>query len=75
MGRCEINYNLVFFDVRDPRITEAYVFVETNGDCPPVFSGWHHRSFPSTVTTSEILANIQKSVEWPSEAPPFRMNP
>lgn len=73
MGKCAVLYQLIFFDVRDPEVTEAYVFVEAQGDCPIHLQGWHHKSFPARVKTIDILQQVQDCVLWPLEAPPFRM--
>lgn len=55
---CYLNHNIVVFDVRDPDVTVAHCFIETEGDCPFMVQGWHRKEFPSSMNTGEILQDM-----------------
>jgi hypothetical protein len=76
MGACHTFYDELRFDVRDPHLTHVYVYIRCQGDCPHFIQGWHHKAFPSTMSTKEIFDNLWSGnddsdpVMWPLKAPP-----
>lgn len=74
MGNCILNYNEIRFDVRHPELTEVYVYIETEGDCPHMIAGWHFKTYPATLTTAAIHAKLMTTQEdnpafWPRRVP------
>ena len=74
MGRCESIYEEIRFDLRDEELTQAYVLVRAVGDCPIGVQGWHHKTFPASLSTLGILQRIATGEEeswvmWPLKAP------
>ena len=41
--------------VIEGELTEAYVFVEADGDAPIGVQGWHHKTFPASMSVKDIL--------------------
>lgn len=74
MSDCHVYYDELRFDVRDPEMTEVYVFIRTEGDCPHMLMGWHYKAFPASQTTQDIFAAMWDGKEnpmmWPLKAPP-----
>lgn len=75
VGRCTITYDEIRFDVRQPDLTDVYVFVSGEGDCPMQALGWHHKAFSGRHTTRDIHALLFTSdeydpVTWPRRSPP-----
>lgn len=75
MGHCAITYDEIRFDVRQPELTDVYVFVSGEGDCPMQALGWHHKAFSGRHTTQDIHARLFTSDEydpakWPRKPPP-----
>lgn len=74
MGDCAVFYDEIRFSVRNPDITEMWVFVRGEGDCPFQVLGWHYKAFPSSVTTIEILtawlAGDENPMTWMRRDPP-----
>ena len=73
MGNCTIFYDELRFDVRDPQALHAYVFIRCEGDCMHTLHGWHHKAFPVTTTTQEVVTAIFNGetdfLTWEREAP------
>jgi hypothetical protein len=63
------------FDTRHPELTDVYVYIETKGDSPHMIQGWHHKTYPATMTTGAVHAKLMGSQEdnpifWPRRSPP-----
>lgn len=70
MGKCAITYEEIRFDIRDEDVTECYVFIRADGDCPLGLQGWHHRTFPARISVADIcLQEMAESASWPLQAP------
>ena len=70
MGKCTTAFEELRFDVRDDQLTECYVLIRAEGDCPLGVQGWHHQTFPARMSVLDILTEeIGRAVEWPLEAP------
>jgi hypothetical protein len=73
MGHCSTFFDELRLDVRDPEATHVYAFVRGEGDCPFFVHGWHHKAFPKSVQTLEIMRLIAEGLEdmmtWEREAP------
>lgn len=72
MGKCSTFYDELRFDTRDPDVTHVYMFIRAEGDCPFWCYGWHHKAFPSSVTTPEIITKLWEGddpVTWDREPP------
>lgn len=73
MGKCSTFFDELRFDVRDPEATHVYAFVRAEGDCPFFVYGWHHKAFPKSMMTQEIMALLANGTEdmmaWEREAP------
>lgn len=70
-----IAYQEVRFDVRDEQITHCYVFVENlSRDGMIGVEGWHHKAFPASMSTLDIMqawaAGQDNPLLWPLQAPP-----
>lgn len=74
MGDCSVFYDEIRFSVRDPDKTEMWVFIRGEGDCPFQALGWHYKTFPSSVTTMQILAQwaagAEDPLKWERRDPP-----
>lgn len=74
MGDCATFYDEIRFSVRRPDLTEMWVFIRGEGDCPHQLLGWHYKAFPSTMTTMDILKSWLDGGEdpmlWPRMDPP-----
>ena len=75
MGKCQTEVREIRF-VFEPELTQAYFSVQATGDCPIGVQGWHHKTFPASVSASDILARAGDGQEsyllWPLDAPPER---
>ena len=74
MGRCVATYKKILFDLSDPELTKVYVAIQADGDCPLSVQGWHHKTFPASMSCLDILAGIKdNTIEnpllWGLEAP------
>lgn len=72
MGDCHTFVDETRFITRDEELTEAYVFIRAEGDCPPM-QGWYHKTFPASksvldIITEEIGQN-KMLLEWDRGAP------
>lgn len=56
MADTHISYDIIRMDVRNPEKTEVCVFI-TNLSRDGLFGvhGWHHKSFPPDITTTQIM--------------------
>jgi hypothetical protein len=74
MGTCHTFYDELRFDVRDPHQTHVYVYIRAEGDCPHMIQGWHHKAFPASMSTMDIMQSLWKDdidpLSWPLQAPP-----
>ena len=54
MANSPISIDIIQFDVRNPDLTEVYVFLtDIEGDAP-YMHGWKHKSYPAKFSTLEI---------------------
>jgi len=74
MGDCYLFHDEIRFSVRHPDITEVWVYIRGEGDCPFQCIGWRYKAFPSSVKTHEILTmwsnGDENPLEWPRMDPP-----
>lgn len=73
MGKCTQTYREFRFVIED-ELTQAYVLIEAQGDCPIGVQGWHHKTFPGSKSVADILngvasGEIEAFVLWPQNAP------
>ena len=72
MGKAGYNILELRFDTRHPELTECYIFLEAWGDAPLGVQGWHHKTFPASMSSLDILQGPiakQDFVLWSLEAP------
>ena len=74
MADTKIAYQEIRFDVRHPELTEVYVYIENlSRDGFPV-EGWHHKTFPASMSSIQILQawadGKEDPVMWPFKVPP-----
>ena len=52
-------------------VTQVYVAVEAEGDCPLGVQGWHHKTFPASIPISAIVPSMGEDdpILWPLKAP------
>ena len=52
-------------------VTQVYVAVEAEGDCPLGVQGWHHKTFPASIPISAIvpLMGEDDPILWPLNTP------
>lgn len=71
MGKCEVTYREVRFLINE--LTEVYVRVDADGDCPMGLQGWHYKAFPPGKVIEEILQEMFNGVDdcilWGQQAP------
>lgn len=73
MGKCITFIEEVRFDTRDEELTEVYVCVRAEGDCPMGVQGWHHKTFPARLSAVEIYKeHFTDFLLWPQAAPGHR---
>lgn len=59
--------------VEHPELTEAYVLINAIGDAPLGVQGWHHKTFPASMSAVDIISKHAGDwVLWAQEAPPQR---
>ena len=68
------NSQAIFKEVRfviEDELTECFVLIEAQGDSPLGVQGWHHKTFPVSVSAIEILQLFVKEspILWAQEAP------
>ena len=74
MADTKIAYQEIRFDVRDPELTQAYVFIENlSNDGMLGVQGWHHKTFPASMSVFDIMNAWTEGKEdplmWPLNAP------
>lgn len=68
-----VAFQEIRIDVRDPELTQVYVFIEnTSNDGCNWIEGWHHKTFPARMTSVEILGSWEEDspLLWAMKAPP-----
>lgn len=74
MGDCHTYYDEIRISVRDPELTECWIFVRGVGDCPFQFLGWHYKAFPSSLTSLDVLRlwieGKEDPILWERKDPP-----
>jgi hypothetical protein len=69
MGKCASIITEVRF-VIDDELTQCYVAVRAEGDCPIGVQGWHHKTFPKSKSIEKILPEMAADyLVWSQEAP------
>lgn len=73
MGKCTSKITEIRFVIGE-ELTECYVAVEAEGDCPLGVQGWHHKTFPASWSCRSILDEIvvpsrESYLLWPQDAP------
>ncbi len=75
MGDCNIIYREIRFVIEDD-LTQVYVAIEAQGDCPFGVQGWHHKTFSDKYSTYDLMkmwrdndAVFGDPVLWSMEAP------
>ena len=52
-------------------LTQVYVCLLAQGDCPIGVQGWHHKTYPASKSADAIFPELARDcVLWPQEAPP-----
>lgn len=73
MADTPISYDEIRFDVRDPEITHAYVFIRDMDGSFPLVRGWHYKAFPARMSVKDIMDAWHEGKEapimWPLKAP------
>lgn len=70
MAKCETIINEVRF-VFENQLTHCYILVNAIGDCPITLQGWHHKTFPASLSAIDILTHhvAGEYLMWPLDAP------
>jgi hypothetical protein len=68
VGKCLTIIKKVLF-VIEPELTHCYVAVDAEGDCPLGVQGWHHKTFPASMSALDILKGDFDYLMWPLDAP------
>lgn len=73
MGACHTYIREVRFVIED-ELTQVYVLVHDEGDCPMGVRGWHHKTFPKSKTVQQIITEAFEGPDdgyllWPLNAP------
>lgn len=59
--------------VIEPELTQCYVLLEADRNCPIGVQGWHHKTFPVSMSALDILeaykSGKEQPVMWPLNAP------
>lgn len=71
MAKATAIFQEIRFTGLDKELTECYVFIEAEGDCPNSVQGWHYKAFPASKSVEEIVSNLDKDdpIFWPLKAP------
>jgi hypothetical protein len=73
MADTKYNITRVVFDT-EPELTQVYMFIHAWNDVPIGVEGWHHKTFPKSKSTLDVLNDWAEAVEnpllWPQQAPP-----
>ncbi len=79
MANTPVSYDEIRIDVRDPELTHAYVYVRDMDGSFPIVRGWHHKAFPASMSTLDIMNAWAEGKEnplmWPRNAPPANPTP
>ena len=75
MANTVIAYQEIRIDVRHPELTEVYVLIDNlSNDGMLGVQGWHHKTFPASMSSLDILKSWADGAEdpvlWPQKAPP-----
>ena len=67
--------HIYFREVRfliEKELTQCYVFLDAYVDVPIGIQGWHHKTFPASMSNVDILNATVKDdpMMWPQAAPP-----
>lgn len=55
----------------EPELTQCYVRINADHNCPHMVQGWHHKTFPASKPVVDIVTNeLYDAVMWPLNAPP-----
>jgi hypothetical protein len=75
MAACNITYREIHFVIED-ELTQVYVLMDADGDCPHTVQGWHHKTFARSTSIDQIIEKCFKPsdgrddpVLWPRNAP------
>ena len=71
MGKCAATFREIRFVLED-ELTQVFVAIEAVGDCPISVQGWHHKTFPASLSAIDILNRIGSGddpVLWDGGAP------
>lgn len=72
MGKCSMTYREMRFLIED-ELTQVYIAIEADGDCPLGVQGWHHKTFPASLNMQQIMKLWEDGKEdpvlWTQEAP------
>lgn len=59
--------------VIEPELTQAYVYIDARNDVPLGVQGWHHKTFPMSMSTLDIVTAWAEGKEnplmWSLKAP------
>ena len=60
--------------VIEDELTQVYVLLDADHECPVGVQGWHHKTYPASKSVSEILMEAftgkdEDPVLWPLNAP------
>lgn len=58
MADAHVYYDEIRINVADPELTQIYVYVRCEGDCPHTVQGWYHKTFPSYRTAQDLMREI-----------------
>ena len=75
MANTKIAYQELRIDVRHPELTEVYVLIDNlSGDGLLGVQGWHHKTFPASMSILDIMNvwadGTEDPLMWSQQAPP-----
>lgn len=68
MANAGFKYREIRFVIED-ELTQCFVLLDADGYCPPGVQGWHHKTFPGSISVQDILKHVPDAVVWPLDAP------
>lgn len=71
MAAASVTYREIRFVIGN-ELTQCYVLCEAGGDAPLGVQGWHHKTFPPSISVAEILQGMfgpDGCILWPLNAP------
>lgn len=71
MSYAGMKYKELRFIIEE-ELTQVYCFIQALGDCPIGVQGWHHKTFPASMSCDKIVAVMFTSddcVLWPLDGP------